>query len=210
MRASRTTVLLPARRRMLVYVSGALARGDHESHSLASVRLLLLMRQQTLLHSRLHLNTAGMPERMRSELPFALGSLRPYPLRTAIVRSAGRIYAAQTSGTARLRASVPRELQRPLLAIYRGRPPDDLDGNRFRNGMPDRRFPPLTLRLQSVSLPLIRGGYSIVANRPLRAPFLRGTNMQLSSFAIVRERDDAALFLDDPLIHCFAGIRSSS
>jgi hypothetical protein len=29
--------------------------------------------------------------------------------------------------------------------------------------------------------------------------------MQLSSFAIVRERDDAALFLDDPLIHCFAG-----
>ena len=29
--------------------------------------------------------------------------------------------------------------------------------------------------------------------------------MQLSSFAVVRERDDAALFLDDPLIHCFAG-----
>jgi hypothetical protein len=37
------------------------------------------------------------------------------------------------------------------------------------------------------------------------APQRGNIAMQLSSFAVVRKRGDAALLIDDPLIYCFAG-----
>ena len=63
-----TTCIMNCNSQVAASSNEMLRSGDARSSSLASVRL------RYCLHNRLYLNTAGMPERMRSELPFALGS----------------------------------------------------------------------------------------------------------------------------------------